>query len=326
MEKPLISVIVPVYNVEKYIDDCVNSIVEQHYKNLEIILVDDGSTDSSGKKCDYWMTADRRITVIHQENGGLSDARNTGLSYANGEYIGFVDSDDIIHPAMYEKLYTAMQETKSEIAGCEIFCDEAPDIEALERHSKPGKKEYTSEEALRKIIDNADVYVTVWNKLYPKNLIEDIRFERGKIHEDEYWSYQIIAKAEKIVMLSSCYYGYRRRNNSIMAQKYSLKNLDLLEARERRLKFIKEKFPALFSLDCCRLRFECVRACQLSLKYLDKDDREKRKKIMKGIVQKNPLTYREYKNLPIGKKVWCFLSNISFTGTCYLRNWLHFGP
>ena len=134
------------------------------------------------------------------------------------------------------------------------------------------------------------------------------------------------AKAEKIVMLSSCYYGYRRRNNSIMAQKYSLKNLDLLEARERRLKFIKEKFPALFSLDCCRLRFECVRACQLSLKYLDKDDREKSKKIMKGIVQKNPLTYREYKNLPIGKKVWCFLSNISFTGTCYLRNWLHFGP
>ena len=326
MGKPLISVIVPVYNVEAYLDACVSSIVNQYYKNLEIILVDDGSTDSSSKKCDYWAATDKRIVVVHQKNGGLSDARNTGMSYTNGRYVAFVDSDDIIHPAMYEELYNAMEETGSEIAACEIFCGQVSDPEELVTYGQPGRREYTPEGALRMLIDNSDVYVTVWNKLYRKEIIQNIRFEKGKIHEDEFWSYQIIANAGRIVMLSSCYYGYRIRSNSIMNRKYSLKNLDLLEARERRLKFIKERFPVLFSFDCCRLRLECIRAYQLSLKYLNKNELATSKRIIKNVARRNPLKYREYKTLPIGKKVWCFLSVLSFGGTCRLRNWLHFGP
>lgn len=124
MEKQdLISIIVPIYNVENYIDRCVESITNQSYKNLEIILVDDGSTDSSGEKCDIWATRDRRIMVIHKENGGVGNARNAGMSYANGEWIGFVDSDDFVEPEMYEALYWGCVDNGADLCmiGCALY-------------------------------------------------------------------------------------------------------------------------------------------------------------------------------------------------------------
>lgn len=326
MIKPLISIIVPVYNVEKYLDECVRSLIEQSYTNLEILLVDDGSLDSSGRICDRWKREDQRITVIHQQNGGLSDARNSGLLCAKGQLIAFVDSDDVIHSTMYEKLYNVMLETDCDISSCEILSQKEFHKEDFEGQNICKIKEYSAEEALREIIDNRDIYVTVWNKLYRRSIIDGIMFERGKYHEDEYWTYQIIARAKKIAMISQYYYGYRQRDNSIMTQQYSLRHLDLLDARNRRQQFIREKFPGLADRDCCRLRFECIRALQLSMKYLDKKDLQKSREIIKDIVKKNPLRYAEYKNLPAGKKTWCFLSNLSFTGTCYIRNWLRFGP
>lgn len=326
IEKPLISVIVPVYNVEKYLDECVKSLIEQSYTNLEILLVDDGSLDSSGRICDRWKREDRRVTVIHQKNGGLSDARNSGLLRAKGQLIAFVDSDDVIYSTMYEKLYNVMLETNCDISSCEILSQKEFHKEDFEGQNICKTKEYSAEEALREIIDNRDIYVTVWNKLYRRSVIDGIMFERGKYHEDEYWTYQIIARAKKITMISQYYYGYRQRDNSIMTQRYTLRHLDLLEARDRRLRFIREKFPGLAARDCCRLRLECIRALQLSMKYLNKTDLKKSRGIIKHIVKKNPLRYAEYRNLPIGKKTWCFLSNLSFAGTCYIRNWLRFGP
>lgn len=324
--RPLISVVVPVYNVEDYLDECIKSLTEQSYTNLEILLIDDGSTDSSGRICEDWKKKDKRVYAIHQKNGGLSHARNIGLLHAKGQLIAFVDSDDIIHPLMYENLYRIMLEMGSDISCCEILSRKEFRKEDFEEQPAWKVKEYSAAEALRKIIDNSDIYVTVWNKLYRKNVIDGIKFEKGKYHEDEYWTYQILPRAERITMLSQRYYGYRQRSNSIMTQKYSIRHLDLLEARERRLQFIREKFPELAAADCCRFRFECIRALQMSLKYLSKKELEKSREIIEDVVRRNPLKYMEYKNLPIGKRIWCFLSNLSLSATCYIRNWLKFGP
>lgn len=326
MELPLISVIVPVYNVETFLDECLQSIVQQTYDNLEIIAVDDGSTDTSGEKCDMWAKRDPRIRVIHKENGGLSDARNAGLMTAKGSLIGFVDSDDVIHPYMYQGLYELMQIADSEISCCRMRKSNSFENMFTAEKNCAEIKRYTPEEALRAIITESDVFVTVWNKLYRRDIIGDIQFELNKCHEDEFWSYQVIAGATRIVTSDQCYYGYRQRENSIMNQQYSLKRLDLLMARTARLSLIERRFPDLAALARCDLRFECIRAQQFSFIFLKEEELEISKQIIQDIVHNHPLRYCDYHSLPLGRQVWCFLSNIAFAATCHIRNKFHFGP
>lgn len=326
MCEPLISVIIPVYNVEEYLDDCLKSVSGQTYDNLEIIVIDDGSTDSSGKICDFWERSDRRIHVIHKENGGLSDARNVGIQAANGDLIGFVDSDDVIHPQMYQKLYEVMMNTRSDITCCGIRRDSSFEKWNMNVYEKIQIREYTAEKGLEVIIKDEDVYVTVWNKLYVKRVIEGVFFELKKYHEDEFWSYQVLARAEKITMVDQCYYGYRQRENSIMNQRYSVRHLDLLDARAQRLEFIEKNFTGLVSLARCDLRFECIRAMQLSLLFFEGTDLIVSKHRIRAMVKLYPLRYKDYRILPYGRQVWCCLSNIFFLGICHIRNAFHFGP
>lgn len=323
----LISIVVPIYNVKEYLDDCIKSIVNQIYKNLEIILVDDGSTDGGGELCEEWAKKDKRIRVIHKEHTGPSGARNAGIKLAKGQLFGFVDSDDIIHPEMYRSLYELMEKTGAKITCCGFRRDCTFDgfIENKEfNHTEYA--EYTVNDALLALMKETDIHAVVWNKLYTREMIEGIEFREFCYHEDEFWLPPVIARAKRVVTTKNVYYGYRQRANSIMNQKYSVRHLDLLFAREERVAFFEKYFPDLASEARCRLRFECIRAMQLTRKFVSREEQEDFKKIIRKKVKDNVLLKQDYQHLPFGRRVWCFLSNISFDGTCIIRNVFHYGP
>lgn len=323
-----ISVIVPIYKVEEYLDACITSIVNQTYKNLEIILVDDGSPDLCGEMCDAWAKADERIKVIHKENGGLSDARNAGMKAAGGELIGFVDSDDVIHPRMYERLAAMMEETGSDISCCTVTRNLEACIAGVDSHtaSCPEIEVFDGIQALESLLSLDRISVTVWNKLYTREVIEDLYFPKGKYHEDEFWTYLVLSRAKKAAHTEQGYYGYRIRENSITNQKYTSRHLDHLDARAERLEYMEMHYPQFHSLERTNIRFESIRAMQLCYLFMDGRELEDCRERIHKIVKKYPLKYQDYKALPFGRKVWCFLSNRSFDFTCHLRNRFHFGP
>lgn len=252
----LISVIVPIYKVEPYLDRCVGSIVAQTYEKLEIILVDDGSPDNCGAMCDAWAEKDSRIEVIHKENGGLSDARNAGLAVATGEYISFIDSDDWIEPNFIQKLYHAMGQTGADIAECATaYVDEGGNI--LRNRNAAPVVEMDKLEALRRLVLEDGIYQTVWNKLYRREVIDGILFEKGKHHEDDFWTYQIFDRIKKLAVVERPMYYYLQRSGSIIGAGYTIKRLDGLEARFLRMEYL-QKYPELAALTRQGLMLDCM--------------------------------------------------------------------
>lgn len=248
MAQPLISIVIPVYNVDKYLSTCLDSVVNQTYPQLEIILVNDGSTDSSPEICDDYAQKDSRIKVVHKENGGLSDARNFGLKNATGEFMALIDSDDAIALSFCEVLLkTALHHDAEIIEGDFVKFENDDEIKLQQDPSIGQELIFETEEALELLI-KGEIKQTVWNKLYKKEVIEGVSFEKGRKHEDEFWTYQIIGKAKKIVKITNVLYFYRQRQESIMGQKYSLERLDGLDGLEARMIFMKNKHPKLFSL------------------------------------------------------------------------------
>lgn len=325
-QKEKISVIIPVYNVEQYLNACIESVVGQTYTNLEIILVDDGSTDKSGKICDLWAEKDSRVRVMHKENSGPADTRNAGLSCVSGDLIGFVDADDVAFPEMYSELYQFLKKESAQICCCNAKIGNSFDIPENTCINEPCARLYDRQEAMKALVMEDGITVTVWNKLYRKTVTDGVFFDSGRYIDDEFWMYQVIDKAERIVSVDSELYGYRQRDNSLMAQHYSLKHLDLLDARAARLEFLEKKYPELVSPARCNLRFECIRAYQLSILNMSGDDLREGKKKAVQIAENYPLTYADYKELPPGRQFWCIVSRISFPIVCYIRNWFHFGP
>ncbi len=253
----LISVIVPVYKVEPYLDRCVASIVAQTYKNLEIILVDDGSPDNCPQMCDAWAKKDDRIKVIHKQNGGLSDARNAGMAAARGEFIGFVDADDYISPDMYEQLCSHLINDDSDIAACDFlaFADETE----INDDSCPIPKSHTASahEAMSDIVNNRNFRAVAWNKLYRKDLLDGMLFEVGKLHEDEFFTYKVIDRAKQLVYVDRPLYFYRQRPESIMTR-FSCRRLDLLDAYVERIKLLEIKYSDLAKKDKINFCIACV--------------------------------------------------------------------
>lgn len=240
---PIISVIVPVYKVELYLDRCVESILAQTYTALDIILVDDGSPDNSGAMCDEWARKDDRVRVIHKENGGLSDARNFGLNVATGEYIVFIDSDDVIHPDMFRVLLQAMQETDAQIATCEVthtFEGDAPaytcdgDLTVL-----------TPSEAIERLWYQTGFYPSACTKMYNRNVFSSHRFEKGLLFEDVEIMHKLLWSAERIVHTPAKLYGYMHRRDSITTARFTARDLDILEIADRMLAFAEETAPLL---------------------------------------------------------------------------------
>lgn len=320
----LISVIVPVYKVEACLDRCVESIVNQTYRNLEIILVDDGSPDNCPAMCDEWAKKDSRIKVIHKQNGGLSDARNAGMAIAGGEYMGFVDSDDWIAPEMYERLVNALEQDGSDIAACSvemIWEDDTPS----RMLTKSGNSVLRKEEAMRAIIEESWLKQPVWYKLYKTKMVRDILFPVGKYHEDVFWSYQAIGKAQKVGVIDYVGYYYWQRSGSIMGESYSLKRLDALEAMTLRREYIREYFPELQGIAKRGVIFSCFYHYQKALQYLKGGDLAIAQATIQEVVRGNKLNISEMRALTVKQRIWVGLSNCSLHFTCLLRNKMGIG-
>lgn len=264
MNQPLISVIVPIYHVEKYLPRCIDSLIHQSYTNLEIILVDDGSPDNCPAICDDYAKRDARIRVIHKENGGLSDARNVGFDRSTGEYVAFIDSDDYIHPQMLEILYQLLLEKHSEIAVCNFqpFSSETvpkSSFEEIQIESLSGmdaaKRLYQREYATQAVV--------AWDKLYRRHIIAKNRFIVGKFNEDEFFSYKALMQASRVTFTSQKLYYYLIRPTGISQAITNPKSLDGLDAKQEALQFYKEnEFHDLLKLAVSSfLNFSAKRYC-----------------------------------------------------------------
>ncbi len=228
MDKPLISIVVPIYKVEKYLEHCVKSILNQTITDIEVILVDDGSPDNCGAICDELAKTDSRIKVIHKPNGGLSDARNAGIDIAEGKYIGLVDSDDYIAPTMYEKLLKAIEENKADASmcyACNIYDD---DMEY--RPCKTGDVDVFEGDAILDALFDKKLNNFAWNKLYKRELFDNIRYPFDKIYEDLFTTYKIFGNCKKVALDTSQMYYYRIRRDSIMGKARKVINTDKFEA------------------------------------------------------------------------------------------------
>ena len=204
MIEPLITVICPAYNVEKYIKKCVDSIQNQTYKNLEILLIDDGSTDTTGRICDEFARNDKRIRVFHKENGGLSSARNLGLDNAHGEYLAFVDSDDYIDSEMYETLLKILVREDADFVGCSFFDDYG-----TRKVQNGGMKTTSTWQGEDIFLHRTELRFLAWNKLYKRSLVGEQRFVLGQVYEDVHFNAPLFFKAKKVAYYDACLYNYR---------------------------------------------------------------------------------------------------------------------
>lgn len=260
---PLISVIIPIYKVERYLKKCVDSVLNQDYKNLEIILVDDGSPDNCPQICDSYASQDSRIVVIHKKNGGLSDARNAGLETAHGEYVLFVDSDDWIHENCIRLLHEYCNKYDADIAigNYKTFGENDEMIE--QKKIKVDDYEILSAVEACKRNCFEVVFVTSWGKLIKRKLISNNLFPKGKIHEDEFSTYRLLFKSDKIVYTSNQIYYYLLRSTSIMGEKKIFYHKDAIIAYIEKIKFYEKFEKKLVNLAIKKLMIYCLMcACQ----------------------------------------------------------------
>lgn len=258
MECDLISVIVPIYNVEKYLKKCIDSILAQTYKNYELILVDDGSPDNCGRISDEYAKKDIRVSVIHKQNGGLSSARNAGLEISKGEYIVFIDSDDWIDNNYLECLYKDLKNNDADIS-VPAFCLSYENGRHHIDSRIQGKKVFSTEQSLECFLFNGYLTPCVASKMWKKNLWKDIKCPEGKLFEDQYTTYKLIMNANRVVYDRSIYYHYFKRNGSIGHSSFSDGTYDLLKGIEEEYKEITREYPNIKnSISVARTVWELV--------------------------------------------------------------------
>lgn len=254
-ELPLISVIVPVYMVEQYIVRCLESILSQTYRNIEIILIDDGSTDSSGSICDRYKRSDDRITVIHKTNEGLAEARNCGIDLCTGNYISFIDSDDFVSEFYIENLYKTIKSVDGDIASSwfKVFHVNDSLIEAKKVSQNDivniDKLEYFE----RMLYQDMGVETGAWGKLFKRELIKEIRFPKGKMYEDIPFIYRVVDKSSNIGLIPNVDYYYVQRETSIINQKFVPQKMDAIYYTQEFRKYIYDKYPQISNAADCRL-------------------------------------------------------------------------
>lgn len=257
MTSPLITVIIPVYNVKQYLKRCLDSVIEQTYKNLEIIIVNDGSTDTSEKICAAYKSKDERIILINKDNGGLSDARNAGLNIASGDYIFFIDSDDYVSCDIVRILCRDAKENNADIAVASFQNFDETTPKKLDGCN--GKtKVLDTKEALESMLYQKDCTNSAWGKLYKRKLFNNIRYPKGKTCEDIPVTYRLFARAKKITMNSSKLYYYYQRSSSIINSPFTLDRFDALKFTSDETAFIREKYPEILKSAFCREFMESV--------------------------------------------------------------------
>lgn len=322
--KPLVSIIVPVYNVSLCIDRCLKSLSSQTYKNTEIILIDDGSTDESGLFCDKFATKHSNVKVIHKSNGGLSDARNYGIDNASGKYLYFFDSDDIIHPNTIEILVFLAQKYKADIVEHEYKKLYEKDVSQEWGLTNSVDIEITQQpECLRNILLNTTYSVVAWNKLYKSTLFETIRFPYGKLYEDEFTTPYAVELAENYVKVNLVLHTYVQRPQSIMHQGYNPKSLDAVEAQKINLEHfscIGDPYITEIALYTCGTT--CSRLLYIYKNELSDTDVKKLRHLKKDCFKKLGIP----KHLPFIKRLAKFAQEVCpnlFWAYCKKFSWFH---
>ena len=297
MNDSLISVIVPVYKTQQYLDRCVSSIRNQTYENLEIILVDDGSPDRSGEMCDALALEDSRIRVVHKENGGLASARNAGIDAMTGEYAAFVDSDDDIAPEMIRSLYDLCVQHQAQVACC-----------GIERVNDQGHVNYfnenvtdflllTREGAMAELLENYRVTNSVCDKLIHKSVFDGLRLTEGYIYEDFDVMYRCLHRADRVVYTGAPYYRYYLSQGSILRSTFNAKQFDLVRAARKRLAFFEQEYPQM--LDTVRVKF-LEMGLEILYQSRNTPSCSQLRQELEADLRK---MLKEYPNLPMGKSM-----------------------
>ncbi|MCU6747790.1 MULTISPECIES: glycosyltransferase family 2 protein [Lachnospiraceae] len=293
-----ISVIVPVYKVEPYLHKCVDSILEQSFSDIQVILVDDGSPDSCGDICEEYAQKDTRVQVVHKENGGLSDARNAGIAYTEGNYVIFLDSDDYIERDMLEYLYTNIKTADADMATCGIYEVYKDRIEAQEE--TPGFV-CTGEEAFRCILQGHTIRGEIWNKLIKKECMEDLRFPKGRLYEDIYYTVDLMQRIKKVAVGTKPKYYYLHREDSITGRAYRPQLFDIIDGYTKNYQVVKKAFPSLEREAQCLWiwsRFIVLDKMLLEEEYKKLDGYKELKRFIKRhlfVIMKNPYFQKKRK-------------------------------
>lgn len=283
-----VSVVVPIFKVEKYLRKCVESIVNQSYSNLEVILVNDGSPDTCGEIADQYAEIDNRVIVVHKENGGLSDARNCGMQYVTGEFLIFVDSDDWIDPYMIETLVDACLTYKADAVQSAFYY-------AYENYLLFDNRYYSQNDSpvvlnnqtlMYELVVNERVKNFAWGKLYKTHLIQDLPFDKGVLFEDVFWAHKVMHRVNRYVILHEPMFYYYQRNDSIVST-YTPRNLDILKGLKQRHSFLEENYKD-FVYESYKLIFKTsLQHYLLLLRNKDKDKKGLYRKEIQKYIREN---------------------------------------
>lgn len=307
-ESPKISVIIPVYNVEQYLRQCLDSVVNQTYKNLEIFCVDDGSTDNSGKICEEYSLKDNRITVIHKQNDGISSARNAVIDMVKGRYITFIDSDDYVESDFIEYLYNILKKFNCKMSVCTHNIVKNNKI----KKSFNLKTDYklSSQECIKRLLYNDGIDTSAWAKLYEKSLFNDIRYPVGKLFEDIATTYKFFIKSKEIACGHLAKYNYNVRDNSIVTEKFNRSKLDLLESTDNMAEEVINIFPNLKKAALRRRVYARFSTLNQMVK-VDKENEEKVKEMI-SFIKKYKWNILTDSNVPIRDKFATLLLQINY--------------
>lgn len=321
-KRKLLSVVVPVFKVEAYLDRCISSIVSQSYRNLEIILVDDGSPDNSPAICDAWAERDRRVRVIHQKNAGSAAARNRALDLVQGQYVAFVDSDDYIATDMFEYLI-GLLEDGADIAECafQTVHDDSyrfQDSEDVVRH-------YSASEAMALHLRDAAFRQLIWNKIYRREVIADVRFAPGKRIDDEFFTYRLLGNANRLVKSTRVLYAYRQQDASVMHSLSSMMMAQAVEAKTERHRYILERFPDLREESLKNLWFTALYQGQQLLRIEGNDTQKAAFEQIRQYLRDFPMNHETLRCCSTKEKLWLEMARCSFLITCRIRNKMRIG-
>lgn len=314
----LLSVIVPVYNVENYLNKCIFSILNSSYKEIELILIDDGSNDKSAEICNEWKTRDKRIKVIHKENRGAGAARNTGLEVASGDFITFVDSDDYISKDMYKCLMSYFNEN-IDIVECDYEVVYDDNFEFGCDSSKSEK--YSMYNAFKLHIQDKLFKQLIWNKIYRKKIVEGIYFPLGKKIDDEYWTYKAIGKANNLIHINKKMYAYRQSQSSVMHLLNEDNRIEAIDAKVERHKYVLNNIRELKNISLINLWISCLYQEQICIRNLKNSN--KIEKYCEDILKTYPLDFKTVEGAKM--KFWLTLYKVSSKNTCKIRNLLGIG-
>lgn len=315
MRKPVISIILPIYNIEKYLDKCMDSIINQTYKNLEIIMVDDGSTDGCGVKCDGFLKQDRRVVVYHKTNGGLSDARNYGISRANGEYIACIDPDDYVDLDYIEYLFDILMKYNSRMSICQHRVRYSNGT--VKDYGKNGDEALSAKCCVERLLYHDVIDTSAWAKLYHKSLFEKVQYPKGRIFEDIGTTYALMLQCDYIAVGYQSKYNYIFHDNSVVNSEFKPNKLDLLEMTDIMGKNVEKIFPDLSEAVLRRRVYSRISTLNQMLTI---SNYEKEKKDILEFIRKNRGKVLKNNKAPIRDKIALIM--LTFSYSFYKFCWL----